>query len=72
MAKYQRDIRLLFGHHLNGTNVILVLSYMATLFPASKLYYSFSKAFACYYIDPQTNTITPFSGRNIQHITGRS
>ena len=39
-------------------NVIFVLSYTATLFPTA-----FSTAFARYYIDPQTNTITPFPGR---------
>ena len=49
-------------------NIILVLSYIATLLPV----YSFSKAystcFAHYYIDPQTNTITPIPGRNTQLI----
>ena len=49
-------------------NIMLVLSYIATLFP----FYSFSKAystrFAHYYIDPQTNTITHVSGRNTQLI----
>ena len=48
-------------------NVILVLSYKATLFPVYSFptrqpffpVYSFPTAFARYYIDPQTNTITP-------------
>ena len=37
---------------------------MATLFPV----HSFSTAFACFYIDPQTNTITPFPCWNKQHL----
>ena len=37
---------------------------MATSFAV----YNFSTAFACYYIDQQTNTITPLPGRNTKHI----
>ena len=49
-------------------NVILVLSYMATLFPVYIFPTAFSTAFTHYYTDPQTNTITSFRGRNTQHI----
>ena len=45
-------------------NVILVLSFIAILFPDYSFPTAFSTAFVYYYIDPQTNTITPVPGRN--------
>ena len=37
---------------------------MATLFTVYSFPKAFSTAFARYYIEAQTNTITPFPGRN--------
>ena len=57
-SKTEPDItNILVGH----SNEILVLSNIATLFPVYGFPTAFSTAFACYYIDPPTNTITIFT-----------
>ena len=59
-------ISFMFWLSFTDVNIILVFlppGNMATSFAV----YSFSTAFPHYYIDPQTNTITPFPSRNTQH-----
>ena len=65
-AKYTTEGQPLLKPTSGIFNVILVLSYMVTLL----LVHSFLTALASCYIDPQTNTITPFQGRKIWPVLG--